>query len=268
MVQCKHIYNEDCLLTMQRMDNETIDFVITSPPYDDIRNYNGYTFDFENIVKQLFRVIKQGGVVIWVVADATINGSETGTSFRQALRFMEIGFKLHNTMIYYKNNPMPQTGKRYHQMFEYMFCFSKSSPKTFNPIMEKTKYTGIANMKNRGKDGLLNYEKIQRSEEKKVGNVFAYSIGGGISTKDKIAFKHPAIFPEKLVYDQMITWTNEYDLVYDPFMGSGTTAKIAELLNRNWIGSEISKEYVDIAQERLSLYRQNDLFTAPKNCIV
>ncbi len=261
MIEFGKIYNEDCLQTMQRMDNESIDFVITSPPYDNIRNYNGYRFDFEDTAKELFRIIKIGGVVVWVVGDATINGSETGTSFRQALKFMEIGFRLHDTMIYYKNNPMPQTGNRYHQMFEYMFCFSKESPKTFNPITEQTKYRGLANMKNRGKNGELNYEKVERTTEKKVGNVFFYSIGGGISTKDKIAYKHPAIFPEKLVADQILTWTNEFDSVYDPFMGSGTTAKVSELLHRKWIGSEISKEYVDIAEQRLMEYRQNDLFT-------
>ena len=261
MIEFGKIYNEDCLQTMQRMDNESIDFVITSPPYDNIRNYNGYRFDFEDTAKELFRIIKTGGVVVWVVGDATINGSETGTSFRQALKFMEIGFRLHDTMIYYKNNPMPQTGNRYHQMFEYMFCFSKESPKTFNPITEQTKYRGLANMKNRGKNGELNYEKVERTTEKKVGNVFFYSIGGGISTKDKIAYKHPAIFPEKLVVDQILTWTNEFDSVYDPFMGSGTTAKVSELLHRKWLGSEISKEYVDIAEQRLMEYRQNDLFT-------
>jgi DNA modification methylase len=261
MIEFGKIYNEDCLQTMQRMDNESIDFVITSPPYDNIRNYNGYRFDFEDTAKELFRIIKIGGVVVWVVGDATINGSETGTSFRQALKFMEIGFRLHDTMIYYKNNPMPQTGNRYHQMFEYMFCLSKESPKTFNPITEQTKYRGLANMKNRGKNGELNYEKVERTTEKKVGNVFFYSIGGGISTKDKIAYKHPAIFPEKLVADQILTWTNEFDSVYDPFMGSGTTAKVSELLHRKWLGSEISKEYVDIAEQRLMEYRQNDLFT-------
>jgi DNA modification methylase len=261
MIEFGKIYNEDCLQTMQRMDNESIDFVITSPPYDNIRNYNGYRFDFEDTAKELFRIIKTGGVVVWVVGDATINGSETGTSFRQALKFMEIGFRLHDTMIYYKNNPMPQTGNRYHQMFEYMFCLSKESPKTFNPITEQTKYRGLANMKNRGKNGELNYEKVERTTEKKVGNVFFYSIGGGISTKDKIAYKHPAIFPEKLVADQILTWTNEFDSVYDPFMGSGTTAKVSELLHRKWLGSEISKEYVDIAEQRLMEYRQNDLFT-------
>ena len=253
------IYNENCLITMANLTAECVDMVITSPPYDDIRNYNGYVFEFEKIANELLRVIKIGGVVIWIVGDATIDGSETGTSFRQALYFKDIGFRLHDTMIYYKNNPMPQTGNRYHQHFEYMFCFSKGSPKTFNAITEPTKYQGLANMKNRGQNGSLDYEKIERTKEKKVGNVFFYSIGGGISTKDKIAYNHPAIFPEKLVYDQIVTWTNENDLVYDPFMGSGTTAKIAEVLNRKWFGSEISKEYCKIAEERLNEYIVNNL---------
>lgn len=261
-MELEKIYNEDCLTTMNKMQDEFIDFVITSPPYDDIRNYNGYNFEFEKIAQELLRILKIGGVVIWVVADATINGSETGTSFKQALYFKEIGFRLHDTMIYYKNNPMPQTGNRYHQHFEYMFALSKESPKTFNPITESTKYQGLANMKNRGQNGTLNYEKIERTKEKKVGNVFFYSVGGGISTKDKVAYNHPAIFPEKLVVDQINTWTNENDIIYDPFMGSGTTAKMAHLLNRKWIGSEISKEYVDIANERLKIHSTENLFTS------
>ena len=260
-MELQKIYNENCLVTMGNMPDKFIDLVITSPPYDDIRNYNGFDFEFEKIAKELYRVLKDGGVVIWVVADATVDGSETGTSFKQALFFKEIGFRIHDTMIYYKNNPMPQAGNRYHQHFEYMFAFSKGNPKTFNPITEPTKYRGLANMKNRGKNGSLEYEKVKRTTEKKVGNVFFYSVGGGISTKDKIAYKHPAIFPEQLVYDQVYTWTNENDIVYDPFMGSGTTAKIAHLMNRQWIGSEISKEYVEIANERLKYYTSNNLFT-------
>ncbi len=260
-MEIQKIYNENCLITMSNMPDNDIDFVITSPPYDEIRNYNGYKFEFEKIANELFRVIKHGGVLIWVVADATVNGSESGTSFRQALFFKETGFRLHDTMIYYKNNPMPQTGKRYHQHFEYMFAFSKGTPNTFNPITEPTKYHGLANMKNRGQNGSLNYEKVERTKEKKVGNVFFYSIGGGISTKDKEAFNHPAIFPEKLVADQINTWTNENDLVYDPFMGSGTTAKVAYLLNRRWIGSEISPEYIEIANDRLRKYTMDNLFT-------
>lgn len=255
------IFCEDCLLTMAKMPNKFIDFIITSPPYDDIRNYNGFKFEFEKIAHELFRVLKEGGVMIWVVADATIDGSESGTSFKQALYFKEnVGFRIHDTMIYYKNNPMPQTGNRYHQHFEYMFAFSKGNPKTFNPIVEPTKYRGLANMKNRGKDGSLDYEKVERTKEKKIGNVFFYSVGGGISTKDKIAYKHPAIFPEQLVRDQIFTWTNENELIYDPFIGSGTTAKVAYLMNRKFIGSEISKEYVEIAEQRLSHYIKNDLF--------
>ena len=246
------IFNEDCLNTMRAMPDGVIDLVITSPPYDDLRNYKGYSFDFESVANELFRVVKEGGVVVWVVGDATVEGSETGTSFRQALFFKEVGFNLHDTMIYMKNNPMPQTGKRYNQCFEYMFVLSKGTPKTFNPLTEETKYKGVANMKNRGKDGSLDYRKMERKNEKKVGNIFAYSVGGGISTKDKIAFQHPAIFPESLVKDQMITWSNEGELVYDPFMGSGTTAVACKELNRNFIGSELDENYYKIAEERIN----------------
>ncbi len=244
-------YNEDCLVTMGRMPDDFIDLVVTSPPYDNLREYNGYSFDFEGVSKELYRVMKPGGVVVWVVGDACIDGGETGTSFRQALHFMELGFKLHDTMIYMKNNPLPTPGKRYQQSFEYMFAFSKGTPSVFNPIMEPTIYTGIANMKNRGKEGGLDYRKIERTESKKVSNVFRYSVGGGISTTDDVAFGHPAIFPEQLAEDQITTWSNPGDLVYDPFLGSGTTAKMAIKNNRRWIGSEISEEYCKIIKDRL-----------------
>lgn len=245
------LHCEDCLETMRRMSSGEIDFVITSPPYDGLRNYNGYSFDFESIAKELYRVIRTGSVMVWVVSDETKNGSESGTSFRQALYFKEIGFNLHDTMIYYKVNPMPTSGNRYHQHFEYMFALSKGEPTVFNPLTEPTKYRGLANMKNRGTEGGLEYRKVNRTKEKKMGNVFFYSVGYGHSTSDKIAFHHPAIFPEQLVIDQIHTWTNEGDLVYDPFMGSGTTAKACQLTNRRWIGSEISSEYCDIAMKRL-----------------
>ena len=261
-MELNKIYNENCLDTMKLFDNNFIDMVLTSPPYDDLRNYNGYKFPFEKIVKELYRILKFGGIVIWVVGDKTEKGSETLTSFKQALFFKEAGFNVHDTMIYNKNNPMPTTGKRYHQHFEYIFAFSKGSPNIFNPIIEPTKYRGLANMKNRGKTGSLDYKKVERTKEKKVGNIFSYSIGGGISTKDKIAYKHPAIFPEQLAIDQIKTWTNENDLIYDPFMGSGTTAKIAHLFNRKWIGSEISQEYTAIANERLKIYTKQNLFNS------
>lgn len=261
MIELNKIYNENCIDTMAKMPDEHVDMVLTSPPYDDLRNYNGYHFPLERIIEGLYGVLKKGGVVIWVVGDKTENGSETATSFKQALAFKEGGFNIHDTMIYYKNNPMPTTGKRYHQHFEYMFAFSKGAPKTFNPITEPTKYNGLANMKNRGKEGTLNYKKVERTKEKKVGNVFFYSVGGGISTKDKVAYKHPAIFPEQLASDQISTWTNEGNIVYDPFMGSGTTAKIAHLLDRKWIGSEISAEYTAVANQRLEEYIGANLFS-------
>ena len=261
MINLNKIYNENCIDTMANMPSESVDMVLTSPPYDDLRNYNGFDLPLERIIKGLFRILKKGSVVVWVVGDKTEDGSETGTSFRQALTFKELGFNIHDTMIYYKNNPMPTTGKRYHQHFEYMFAFSKGAPKTFNPMTEPTKYNGLANMKNRGKEGTLNYKKVERTKEKKVGNVFFYSVGGGISTKDKIAYKHPAIFPEKLAYDQIRTWSNEGDIIYDPFMGSGTTAKVAHLLKRKWIGSEISVEYTKISNQRLKEYLKTNLFS-------
>ena len=258
-MQLNKVYNEDCLITMSKMENNFVDMVLTSPPYDNLRNYKGFSFEFEDIANELFRVLKNGGVVIWVVSDSMVNGSESGTSFKQALYFKEIGFNLNDTMIYYKHNPMPTSGTRYHQHFEYMFCFSKGQPKTFNPLMEQTKYNGLANMKNRGKEGTLNYKKVLRTTEKKIGNVFSYSIGGGISTKDKIAYEHPAIFPEQLAIDQISTWSNENDIIYDPFMGSGTSAKAARILNRDYIGSEISIEYMEIIEERMNQFA-NQLF--------
>ena len=250
-MECNTIYNMDCIEGMRKLGSKTIDMVITSPPYDNLRNYNGYSYDADGVITELYRVLKDGGVVIWITSDAVVNGGETGTSFRTALKFIDSGFLLNDTMIYAKNNPMPQNGSRYNQSFEYMFCFSKGKPKTFNPITEPTKYKGLANMKNRGKNGELVYRKVERKDNKKVGNIFFYSIGGGISTADKIAYKHPAIFPEKLVQDQILTWSNEGDTILDPFMGSGTTAKICILNNRCYVGYEISKEYCEICEERL-----------------
>ena len=253
------IYHENCIDTLHRMPDDLIDLTITSPPYDDLRDYNGYHFPVEEIAALLYRKTKPGGVVIWVVGDRTVNGDETLTSFRHAITFQEADFKVHDTMLYVKNNPIPSDcGKRYRQAFEYMFCFSKVQPKTFNPITEPTKSAGqkITAFRITGKGrGNVPDEDIGREikSERKVSNIFGYNVGTS-SSKDKIAFKHPAIFPEQLVADQITTWTNEGDLVYDCFMGSGTTAKVAHILGRRWLGSEISAEYVEIAKERLEPY--------------
>ena len=252
------IYNEDCLDTMSEMKDNFIDLTVTSPPYDGLRKYNGYSFDFERIAKELYRVTKDGGVVVWVVGDKTHKGSESGTSFRQALYFKECGFNLHDTMIYQKDSiSFPETN-RYSQIFEYMFILSKGKPKTVNIIKDRKNlhYNGRKKIKGnyRTEEGETKRHNKQNllKEYGSRFNIWRVSTGCNKSTLDKIAFKHPAIFPEKLCRDHIITWSNENDIVYDPFMGSGTTAKMARIINRSYIGSEISKEYCDIIDKRLN----------------
>lgn len=259
MIQPGKIYHENCIETLRRMPDGLLDMTLTSPPYDDLREYNGYHFPVEEIAELLLQKTKPGGVVIWVVGDKTVNGDESLTSFQHALTFKGVGFKMHDTMIYQKNNPIPSDcGKRYRQSFEYMFCFSNGQPTTFNPIMEPTKSAGqkikAFRITEAGR-GNVPLEDVGRQikTERKASNIFTYNVGTS-SSEDKIAFKHPAIFPEQLALDQISTWTNVGDLVYDCFMGSGTTAKAAESLGRRWIGSEISKEYVKIAEKRLKPY--------------
>lgn len=250
------IYNINCLDYLKSLPENSIKFTLTSPPYDNIRDYNGFDFDFEGIAAELWRTTEVGGVIAWNVADATINGSETGTSMRQALYFMSLGFKLHDTMIYAKNNPVPSstTSKRYHQAWEYIFILSKDTPSTFNPITVKSKYGHLkANTKYRGKDGKIEYTQTKRNEFTRVRNIFEYSIGGGHVTTDKVAYQHPALMPEKLAEDMIITWTNPGDTVFDPFTGAGTTAKICLLSGRKFHGTEISEEYCQLSKERLEL---------------
>ncbi len=241
--------NVEYLRTLQ--DN-TFDLTVTSPPYDNLRDYQGYSWNFEKLAKELYRTTKQGGVVVWIVGDATINGSETGSSFKQALYFMECGFNLHDTMIYMKDPAFPVNNK-YLQSFEYMFIFSKDKPKTFNAIKRKTLNQARDKIiTDRQKDGSLVTKRYSSNTLSAIYNVWYYSSGYMKTTKDKIAYKHPAIFPDKLAYDHIISWSNENDLVFDPFMGSGTTAKMAEMANRRWIGCEISKEYCDIIIKRVN----------------
>jgi site-specific DNA-methyltransferase (adenine-specific) len=264
MIEINKNYNESNLKTMAKMSDCFIDLTVTSPPYDDLRTYNGYSFPFEDIAKELYRVTKQGGVVVWIVGDGTKNGSESGTSFRQALYFKDIGFNLHDTMIYHRQGSFPMDKHhRYWQDFEYVFILSKGKPKTFNPIKEDSvRKAGSKIHRRRLVENVKGSTLVDRTAygNKSLGNVWYIPAGNNVSTKDKIAFSHPAIFPEKLAYYHIKTWTNENDLVYDCFMGSGTTAKASILANRNYIGSEISKEYCDIIEKRLQPLRHN-LFT-------
>lgn len=249
------MYNGDCLDIMRCMPSEIVDLTVTSPPYDNLRSYNGnieqWNFEkFKAIAKELYRVTNKGGVVVWVVADATIKGSETGTSFKQALYFKKCGFNLHDTMIFAKLNYPPQTHRRYEQAFEYMFVFSKGKPNTFNPLLERCKTYG--KLHNYKKQVMLDEKQIMRQRDerravkefKRRNNIFAYTVGGGRTG-------HPAPFPLQLAQDHITTWTKEGDLVLDVFLGSGTTGVAAVKSGRKFIGVEIEKEYFEKAKQRI-----------------
>ena len=251
------IYNENCLDTMQRMPDNFIDLTVTSPPYDNLRTYKGYSFNFESIAKELYRVTKEGGVLVWIVGDSKSEGSRTLTHLKQALYFKEIGFNIHDIMIWQKLNAMPYILKNcYTPSYEFMIICSKGKPKTTNIIEEKCKYAGqiISSSTNNKQSIRKNKFTLKTKDTKIKSNVWQMNNSG-------TNYGHPAIFPEKLAADHIYSWSKENDLIYDCFMGSGTTAKAAHLQNRNWIGSEISKEYTDLANKRLEPYlTQTKLF--------
>lgn len=251
------IIEGNCVEVMQQFDHDVIDLTVTSPPYDDLRNYKGYVFPFEDIVKELYRITKPGGVVVWVVADATIDATETGTSFNQALFFKETGFNLHDTMIFRKKNPIPQIyRKRYNNEFEYMFVFSKGVVKTHNPIMVDCIHAGLelngTTYKNYSKNEQTREKMAKPVKDKKIkGNIWEYVVGK--KQEDQEAKGHPAPFPCELVRDHIKSWTNQGDLVFDPMSGSGTTARVSCEMGRQYIGIDISHEYCEIARQRVKL---------------
>lgn len=235
---------------MQSIPDKSIDLTVTSPPYDNLRTYNGYSFDFEGIAIELYRVTKDGGVVVWVVGDATINGSETGTSFKQALYFKEIGFNLHDTMIWNKGcfSAVGALKSRYAPVFEYMFVLSKGQPNKFNAIKDrKTKHGGKKiNGTVRNKDGSM-----KPFSKEVIVNQFGQRYNIWDLSPHRQTGGHPAPFPESLAHDHIISWSNQGDTVLDCFLGSGTTGKVAKQLNRKFIGIEISQEYLEIAKNRI-----------------
>lgn len=250
----------DCCELMKSIPDESIDMVLTSPPYDELRNYqNTLEWDFEvfkKCAKELKRILKKGGVIIWVVGDSTKNGSETGTSFKQALYFKEIGLNLYDTMIYRKLNYMPLTHRRYEQEFEYMFCLTKGTPKTFNPIMVKCAYGGTtasASVYKTNEDVLTNTGRYIVKEEKIKGNIFEYHTGSLYTGE----WSHPAMFPLDLAKDQINSWTNEGDVVLDPFAGSGTSCLASKILNRKYIGFEKVEKYYNEAKMRINEMKPN-----------
>ena len=256
------IRNENCIDTMKLMPQGFVDLVVTSPPYDKMREYEGYSLEgFERIATELYRIVADGGVVVWVIADQTVKGNESGTSFKQALYFKSVGFNLFDTMIYLKP-PRGACGnnKTYWQSFEYMFVFSKGQPKSINLIEDrknKEARKGDKGTKRLADGTLLKQSRGGYREYGRRTNVWKYMIGKGHSASDNIAHEHPAIFPEKLAQDHILSWSNVGDLVYDPFMGSGTVALMAELNSRNFIGSEINSNYCEVANRRLRINRKS-----------
>jgi len=248
------LYNDDCLKILPTIPDNSIDLIVTSPPYDNIRDYNNsssWNFDtFKNIANKLQIILKDGGIIVWIVNDATINGSETGTSFKQALYFKEIGLNIHDTMIWEKETSPFQHNNRYINVFEYMFILSKGKPKTTNLIKDrKNKHGGtIIHGTQRQKDGSLIPHSRNGFKIKEYGNRFnVWKINSEKANKTN----HPAVFPLQLVSDHIKTWSNENNTVLDCFMGSGTTGIACKNLNRKFIGIEIDKKYFDIAKNRI-----------------
>ncbi len=243
----------DCLERMKEIKSGSIDMTVTSPPYDNLRSYNGNNKQWGEhvwgaVIKDLYRVTKDGGVVVWIVGDATLKGSETGTSFKQALFAKEVGFNLHDTMIYQKAQACFGSNNCYLQAFEYMFVFSKGKPKTINFIRDRlNKRPGVESMGIAGLSFDGTKAKRIKKEIKKKGkrkNIWEYGVGGGKTG-------HPAVFPEKLARDHIISWSNKNDVVFDPFMGSGTTGVACKNLNRNFVGIELDEDYFNIAKKRI-----------------
>lgn len=264
---------------LKTLEGGIIDLTVTSPPYDNLRTYkgrvkenityeDGFSFPFVEMARELYRVTKPGGVVVWVVNDQVVKGGESGSSFRQALKFIDIGFLLHDTMIYEKNSstyPSSSKSNRYTQIFEYMFVFSKGKPKTANLICDKpNKWAGHTNWGKNTKRIGGGDELVQIGDIKPVpdfsprNNIWKYVNGGGYATSDKFAYDHPAIFPESLAEDHILSWSNEGDLVLDPMCGSGTTLKMSKLNNRNYLGIDINEEYIEISKKRVESVTPNN----------
>jgi DNA modification methylase len=251
----------DCVDRMAGIETGSVDLILTSPPYDNLRTYaGGSAFDFEATAGQCKRVLGPGGVIVWVVGDQTVDGSETGESFRQALHFKAIGLDLHDTMIYRKANPAPLKQPRYQPEFEFMFVASKGRPRVVNlldePCRARGRPSGDSHRKDFGDGGgelrrMHGYRK-PIGERKPRGNIWTYAVG--INPHGHRS-GHPATFPLPLAVDHVLSWTNPGDLVLDPFLGSGTVLEACLKTDRRGIGIDISPEYLAMAEERLAAVR-------------
>lgn len=257
------VYNGDSCDILNEIEDNSIDLVVTSPPYDNLRKYDGAgdTWNHEKfkcVASNLYRVMKDGGVVVWNVNDKVENGSKTGTCFKQVLYFMEIGFNLNDTMIWTKTNPMPVVKQpRYTPKFEYMFILSKGKPKTFNPIMRQCKCGGQeynSTAKNMGGENGRHELHYNVNKEMVDYNVWEIAVAQNrtLYNVNGKEIKHPAVFPYELPFKHIKTWTNEGDIVLDPFAGSGTTLLAAQDLNRKYIGIELNSDYCEIIKQRIN----------------
>ena len=252
MILNRFIVGNAAEVLMHDFSENCFDLTVTSPPYDDLRNYKGFSFDANTMLAAIYRVTKPGGVCIWVVGEK-INDGRSLSSFNHAFMGRDCGFTVHDVMIYQKKNTTFMRSNAYTNCYELMIVFSKGKPKTFNPIMEPTKRHGWETaVSNKGPDAVNRKRPVELKRKKVRTNIWSYAVGFGGSTTDKIAFQHPAVFPEKLALDHILSWSDEGDSVLDPMCGSGTTCKMAQSVNRNWIGIDVSSEYINIADARLN----------------
>ena len=242
----------DAVEVLQRFPESFVDLTITSPPYENLRDYNGYAFDAKAMLEAIHRATKPGGVCVWVVGDK-IDGGRSLVSFEHAFLAREAGFTVHDVMIYQKKNTPFQRSNAYTNCYEFMFVFSRGKPKVFHPLKCPTKRSGWETaVANKGPDAANNKVPVKLGKEKTRNNIWQYAVGLGGSTRDRIAFRHPAVFPEQLAGDHILSWTNRGHVVLDPMCGSGTACKMAVAHGRQYLGIDISSEYIAIAQERIA----------------
>lgn len=251
-MQENSFYTGDAIeLLNNKCDENHIDLTVTSPPYEDLRNYTGYSFNPAEMLAAIYRVTKPGGVCVWVVGEK-IKGSRSLASFQHAFIGRDCGFNVHDVMIYQKKNTPFMRSNAYTNCYELMIIFAKGKPDTFNPLKVPTARHGWeAAVSNKGPDAVNRKRPVELKKEKTKTNIWQYAVGMGGSTTDKVAFQHPAVFPEKLAEDHILSWSDPNDLVLDPMCGSGTTCKMAEIHGRRWIGIDVSEKYIEIARERI-----------------